>query len=578
MSAQDDYTNDMPAECKEIFDKTVKGYLRSHKDASDDDAMEFAKRAIRMAGWTKRNNKWSLMKHNVAIVTREVSPVQVFKAGTWNGDTYTSEDLDHMLSAFTELRGFVDPPVQIGHTSDAFNMMIAEKLGVPKELITGDQGKGAMALGWVSKMWREGDVLLATLSDVPEPLGLLIEARSYKPVSVTVMWDYKWNGKTYPKVINSVSLLGFERQAVGEIAGLEGAAMYVELLDGKSVDLEDAFSMPTAGDVHRDSAIGEDVTEADLEATFDVMATAAEEAIRGRKGAKIFRVIMGELKGKLKNFLPKKETTSMEEVRQVVDWLQDNGWEITEPASLKVVDQAVHPHGDHICVCPECGQEMTVAESVKCNTQKCSKCQAQMRAKDIGEKRATKTNEEGEMSTAILKALTTMLSLAEDADEETIITAINEFQEKAKSGPAEYADLTEQVKTYKEKTDTLTTDLAVETRKRKVSEYSAVCAQFTNIAGTPMEMAERLVSLEEWKPEDAWNELLQYDARNKAQGQVKENIGTPLVETEGEPHEFVLKVKAYQDEKGCSRPEAMNAVSKIHTDLWIDYRKTKTSF
>lgn len=46
-----------------------------------------------------------------------------------------------------------------------------------------------------------------------------------------------------------------------------------------------------------------------------------------------------------------------------------------------------HPHGEHLCVCPECSSEISVKEDVKCNTQKCPECGAKMRAKEIGEKR-----------------------------------------------------------------------------------------------------------------------------------------------------------------------------------------------
>ena len=49
--------------------------------------------------------------------------------------------------------------------------------------------------------------------------------------------------------------------------------------------------------------------------------------------------------------------------------------------------EAVHPHGDHICVCSECGNEITVAEGVKCNTQICPKCEGPMTAKTAGERR-----------------------------------------------------------------------------------------------------------------------------------------------------------------------------------------------
>ena len=307
MSKAEDYTTDMPADCAEAFNFFVKGFMKVSKD--EDAAIEYGVNMLKTAGWQKRNGKWNIQKDH-KLVTREVGPVQIFKAGTWNGDEYTVSDIDAMILAYTELKGFVDPPVQIGHTSDAFNIMLAEKMGVPKELITGDHGKGAMALGWISKMWREGDVLVATLSDIPEPLGLLIEAKSYKPVSVTVMWDYKFMGKTYPKVINSVSLLGFERQAVGEIQGLETAGVFTEIEDSKVVTFDEEFNL-TEGDVHRDS----DVTEDDLEATFTALSNAAEAAIRNKKGARIFRTLLGEIKGKMRNFLPKK--AALAEIKEV---------------------------------------------------------------------------------------------------------------------------------------------------------------------------------------------------------------------------------------------------------------------
>jgi len=55
-----------------------------------------------------------------------------------------------------------------------------------------------------------------------------------------------------------------------------------------------------------------------------------------------------------------------------------------------VAKEAIHPHGEHVCVCPKCGEETTAAEDIKCNTQSCPKCETQMRAKDVGERKPTK--------------------------------------------------------------------------------------------------------------------------------------------------------------------------------------------
>lgn len=52
-----------------------------------------------------------------------------------------------------------------------------------------------------------------------------------------------------------------------------------------------------------------------------------------------------------------------------------------------VSKEAIHPHGEHTCVCPKCDAEITVAAGVKCNEQKCPKCGVQMRATEAGERR-----------------------------------------------------------------------------------------------------------------------------------------------------------------------------------------------
>ena len=52
-----------------------------------------------------------------------------------------------------------------------------------------------------------------------------------------------------------------------------------------------------------------------------------------------------------------------------------------------VAKEAIHLHGEHVCVCSKCSEEITVKEDVKCNTQECPECGAPMIAKEAGEKR-----------------------------------------------------------------------------------------------------------------------------------------------------------------------------------------------
>jgi len=58
-----------------------------------------------------------------------------------------------------------------------------------------------------------------------------------------------------------------------------------------------------------------------------------------------------------------------------------------------VAKEAVHPHGEHVCVCPECEKEITVEANVKCNTQDCPECETRMRARDIGERRESMSDD-----------------------------------------------------------------------------------------------------------------------------------------------------------------------------------------
>jgi len=59
-----------------------------------------------------------------------------------------------------------------------------------------------------------------------------------------------------------------------------------------------------------------------------------------------------------------------------------------------VAKEAIHPHGDHVCVCSQCDNELTVEANVKCNIQKCPKCDAPMIAKTAGEQRESLSDDD----------------------------------------------------------------------------------------------------------------------------------------------------------------------------------------
>ncbi len=82
----------------------------------------------------------------------------------------------------------------------------------------------------------------------------------------------------------------------------------------------------------------------------------------------------------------------------------DSGYALGKPEEVEVkvtttvepkAQETEQPHGQHGCICPECGATTTVAVDVKCNTQKCPDCGTQMRGSGQGERRESKTQESG---------------------------------------------------------------------------------------------------------------------------------------------------------------------------------------
>ena len=136
---------------------------------------------------------------NKMPMLHSIEGVEVFSAGTWNGDEYSEKDLDEMVKAFTEMSETFKPPLKLGHSE---NQALLQQDGYP-------------AAGWIGKLYRKGKKLLADFIDVPNKVYQLIENKSYRNVSSEIFWDIDCGeGKKYNRMLAAVSLLGADVPAV----------------------------------------------------------------------------------------------------------------------------------------------------------------------------------------------------------------------------------------------------------------------------------------------------------------------------------------------------------------------------
>ena len=129
---------------------------------------------------------------------KSIQGVEIFSAGTWNGDKYTVEDIDEMIRAYNENRATVKPSLKLGHDDD---QKLLQKDGYP-------------AAGWISNLYRIGEKLIADFVEIPSKVAELIKQKAYRKVSSEIFWDIAINGRTYKRMLSKVALLGEDMPAV----------------------------------------------------------------------------------------------------------------------------------------------------------------------------------------------------------------------------------------------------------------------------------------------------------------------------------------------------------------------------
>lgn len=142
---------------------------------------------------------WKKYEQQSASSFAELNDIEIFRIGTWNGDTYTGSDLDKIVLNFDKLRNEKSVPLKLGHTE---NQKFLQKDGLP-------------SAGWVTSVKRVGDKIVASAKDVPQKIYDLIKNGAYKKVSAEIYPSYEdVNGNLYNHVLRAVALLGADVPAV----------------------------------------------------------------------------------------------------------------------------------------------------------------------------------------------------------------------------------------------------------------------------------------------------------------------------------------------------------------------------
>lgn len=134
-----------------------------------------------------------------AIGTGSIKGLRIFRAGRWNGKSYSTRDLDAMVEAFPVI-GYT-PPITMGH----------------------DDRPDAPAHGKVIALRRDGEFLVADVDGIPPETMAMIKEGRLLSLSAEIYFDLDRGGKKYSRALRSVALLGAHPPGVSGLPSLQEA-------------------------------------------------------------------------------------------------------------------------------------------------------------------------------------------------------------------------------------------------------------------------------------------------------------------------------------------------------------------
>lgn len=168
------------------------------------------------------------------MATKILENVEVMSTGVWDANRPDQPPINvqryHLEGAVRAFKGRPEGErvtIKVGHTSKEFNQRLADALAIPVDTLAGEgeKGEGAVDLGHITDLRREGDKVLAKLEDVPEGLADMVERKLYNGVSPEAA--IRTEGDDLIEInLKALSLLGRQDPAIKDLAPLENSMMY----------------------------------------------------------------------------------------------------------------------------------------------------------------------------------------------------------------------------------------------------------------------------------------------------------------------------------------------------------------
>ena len=138
-------------------------------------------------------------------MAHELKGREIFAVGTWNGIEFVEADLDDIVANFEKLKEKHYVPLKFGHDPD--HAKDKDKMGQP-------------AIGWISRVFKEGQKLYADFADMPRTVFEAIKNKLYRTVSIEVLFNVDSDGNRFNHVLDAVALLGADQPAVSGLSDL----------------------------------------------------------------------------------------------------------------------------------------------------------------------------------------------------------------------------------------------------------------------------------------------------------------------------------------------------------------------